>query len=120
MLLHRWVARIFVLQVVLHSLIELVLYMDKGVYAEELVKEYWIWGIVATVFACAMLVGSALFIRRWSYEAFLIGHVLMAVFVIVGCWYHVELPFERIFSRGEPRRGKVGCRDEQFIQGRGW
>ncbi|KAB5566033.1 ferric reductase like transmembrane component-domain-containing protein [Coniochaeta sp. 2T2.1] len=95
MLLHRWVARIFVLQCILHSVIELLLYIDKGTYADELVKEYWIWGVVATVCACAMLVGSVLAIRRWSYEAFLIGHILMAVFVIAGCWYHVELLFER-------------------------
>ncbi|KAK0625796.1 ferric reductase like transmembrane component-domain-containing protein [Immersiella caudata] len=95
MLLHRWVARLFVLQCILHSVIELLLYMDKGVYEEELLKEYWIWGIVATVAACAMLVGSVLVVRRWSYEAFLIGHVLLAVFVIAGCWYHVEFLFER-------------------------
>ncbi|KAK0651111.1 ferric reductase like transmembrane component-domain-containing protein [Cercophora newfieldiana] len=95
MLLHRWVARIFVLQCILHSVIELLLYIDKGVYEDELVKEYWIWGIVATVCACVMLVGSVLAVRRWSYEAFLIGHVLMAVFVIVGCWYHVEFLFQR-------------------------
>lgn len=95
MLLHRWVARLFVLQVILHSVMELFLYIDRGSYEAELKKEYWIWGIVGTVFACTMVVFSVLFFRRWSYEVFLIGHVVMAVFVIVGCWYHVELLFER-------------------------
>ncbi|KAK5651922.1 hypothetical protein OQA88_11581 [Cercophora sp. LCS_1] len=95
MLLHRWVARIYALQVIVHSLVELVLYIDRGTYETELKAEYWIWGIVATVSACAMLVFSHLWFRRWSYEIFLIGHVLMAVFVIVGSWYHVELLFHR-------------------------
>ncbi|KAK4442545.1 ferric reductase like transmembrane component-domain-containing protein [Podospora aff. communis PSN243] len=95
MLLHRWVARLFVLQCILHSILELVLYIDMGSYEAELVKEYWIWGCVATVAACAMLLGSVLVVRRWSYEVFLIGHVLLAVFVVVGCWYHVEFLFER-------------------------
>lgn len=95
MILHRWVARIYALQVILHSITELVLYIDMESYETESKTEYWIWGIVATVFVCAMLVFSTLFLRRWSYEVFLIGHIIMAVFVIVGCWYHVEFLFQR-------------------------
>jgi hypothetical protein len=95
LLLHRWVARVFALQVVLHSLMALVLYKDTGAYPEEEKLEYWIWGAVGTVAVCVMLVGSALYVRRWSYEVFLVMHVVLAVFVVVGCWYHVELRFER-------------------------
>ena len=95
MILHRWVARIYALQVILHSITELVLYIDQGEYETESKTEYWIWGIVATVFVCAMLVFSTLVLRRWSYEVFLIGHIIMAVFVIVGSWYHVEFLFQR-------------------------
>lgn len=36
MLLHRWIARFFLLQVLLHSIISLVLYIDTGAYATEL------------------------------------------------------------------------------------
>ncbi|KAK4186937.1 ferric reductase like transmembrane component-domain-containing protein [Podospora australis] len=95
MVLHRWVARIYALQVIVHSITELVLYMDMGSYEAEFATEYWAWGIVATVFVCAMLVFSSLFFRRWSYEVFLIGHIIMAIFVIAGSWYHVEFLFER-------------------------
>ncbi|KAF1984279.1 hypothetical protein K402DRAFT_406240 [Aulographum hederae CBS 113979] len=95
MVLHRWVARIFGIQVILHSVLELALYIDMGEYEVELVQPYWIWGIVATVACCIMLVVSGLYFRRLSYEVFLVVHIIMAVFVLAGSWYHVELLFER-------------------------
>lgn len=95
LLLHRWVARIFALQTILHSILELILYVKQGSFAEETVMEYWIWGIVATLAVCIMLVISPLYARRSSYEWFLIMHVVLAVFVLVGSWYHVELLFYR-------------------------
>ncbi|KAK3300562.1 ferric reductase like transmembrane component-domain-containing protein [Chaetomium fimeti] len=97
-LLHRWVARIFALQVLLHSIVALVLYKDTGAYPAEEKQLYWIWGAVATVAVSVMVLVSGLPLRRWSYEIFLILHILLAVFVVVGCWYHVELRFERMFG----------------------
>jgi predicted ferric reductase len=95
MLLHRWVARIFALQVILHSITELHLYKARGLLATEQVAEYWIWGIVATLAVVIMIVVSSLYFRRLSYEIFLITHIILAVFVIAGSWYHVELLFTR-------------------------
>ncbi|RSM00395.1 hypothetical protein CEP52_009120 [Fusarium oligoseptatum] len=85
MLLHRWVARMFALQALLHTLLALPLY-----YPAEAKKEYWIWGAVATVATIIMVFASGLYVRRFAYEAFLISHILLAVFVIVGCWYHIK------------------------------
>ncbi|KAM0330785.1 hypothetical protein ACHAQA_003739 [Verticillium albo-atrum] len=98
MLLHRWVARIFGIQVIIHSITALALYIDIGSYPEEEKLPYWIWGCVATVAVVIMLVASGLYVRRRSYEIFLIVHILLAVFVIAGCWYHVDLRFERKFG----------------------
>lgn len=95
LLLHRWVARIFTLQVLLHSVIELELYVYQGSYKEELVQEYWIWGCVATVACSATMIMSLLWFRRAAYEVFLVLHIFLAAFVIVGSWYHVEFLFER-------------------------
>lgn len=95
LLLHRWVARIFGMQVLLHSFFELALYIDRGAYPAEEKMPYWIWGAVATVAVSIMLVASGLYVRRWSYEIFLITHVLLAVLVIVGSWYHVDIRFQR-------------------------
>jgi hypothetical protein len=98
LLLHRWVARLFALLALLHSIVALVLYKDTGAYPASESELYWIWGSVATVAVSVMLVGSGLYVRRWSYEIFLVVHILLAVFVVVGCWYHVELRFMRMFG----------------------
>lgn len=95
MILHRWVARIFGLQVILHSITELILYKDLGALGTEQVAPYWIWGIVATLAVVIMMVVSTLYFRRLSYEVFLITHIILAVFVIAGSWYHVDLLFSR-------------------------
>src|SRR5690606_8172369 len=65
-LLHRWIARIFTLQVIAHSITELAYYWK--VHAEESKQPYWIWGIVATLACCIMVVISVLWFRRLSYE----------------------------------------------------
>ncbi|KAJ4359399.1 hypothetical protein N0V95_002230 [Ascochyta clinopodiicola] len=91
LLLHRWVARIFAVQAIVHSITLLLTYQGSGSYPTESVKPYWLWGIVATVLTCAMLVLNLLYFRRIAYEFFLILHIILAVFVIVGCWYHVIL-----------------------------
>ncbi|RXG42016.1 hypothetical protein VDGE_07588 [Verticillium dahliae] len=68
MLLHRWIARIFGLQVIIHSITALALYVNNGTDSEELNLPYWIWGCVATVAVVIMLVASNLYVRRQSYE----------------------------------------------------
>lgn len=96
-LLHRWVARIFAIQAIVHSITLLVMYKGWGFFLTESAKPYWNWGIVATVLTCAMLILSHIYFRRLAYEAFLILHILLAIFVIVGCWYHVVLEFNHNF-----------------------
>lgn len=95
LLLHRWVARIFGIQVLLHSITALALYIDTGSYPAEEKMPYWIWGAVATVAVSIILVASGLYVRRRSYEIFLITHILLAVFVLIGCWYHIDIRFSR-------------------------
>jgi predicted ferric reductase len=92
-LLHRWVARIFAVQTILHSIFLLAAYKQSGIYSVNYYEPYWLWGIVGTVFVCAMLLFSLLWLRRLAYEVFLVSHIIMAVFVIVGSWYHVYYRF---------------------------
>lgn len=89
MLLHRWVARLFVLQALLHTLLAVVVYSQMGIYAVEAKLAYWAWGVVATLFGCIMVVVSTSYFRSLSYEIFLVSHIIMAIIVIVGSWYHV-------------------------------
>lgn len=92
MLLHRWVARLFGIQVILHSVLELAQYVYVGTYEEQLVEKYWIWGCVATV-ACSIMLLVSVF-RASAYEWFLITHIILAVFVLAGTWYHLDYLFE--------------------------
>lgn len=92
-LLHRWVARLFVLQALLHTVLAVAVYSEMGIYDAEAALPYWAWGVVGTLFACVMVVVSSLWFRRLSYEVFLLSHIIMAVLVIVGSWYHVVLRF---------------------------
>ncbi|KIH93713.1 ferric reductase transmembrane component 4 [Sporothrix brasiliensis 5110] len=89
LVLHRWVARVFALQAILHSVVGLVLYKLNGVYDAESVKPYWIWGIVATVMVVLLTFGlSGSYARACAYELFLAAHVVFSALLIVGCWYH--------------------------------
>jgi predicted ferric reductase len=89
LVLHRWVARICTVQAIVHSITLLATYVGTGTYYTDVHKPYWIWGIVATLCLVILLAQSVAWFRRASYEIFLILHVLLAVFTIAGCWYHV-------------------------------
>lgn len=92
-LLHRWVARLFALHTILHSVFLLAARLQTGTYKADVKLPYWQWGIAGTVFVSVMLVFSLLWMRQWSYEVFLIGHIILAVLVIVTSWYHLVLRF---------------------------
>ncbi|KPI38249.1 putative ferric transmembrane component [Cyphellophora attinorum] len=95
LLFHRHVARIFMVHCIVHSIVEIELYRSQGLAVEQMRLSYWVWGVVGTVMACALVVFSARLFRRLTYEVFLVLHILMAILLLVGCWYHVELLFKR-------------------------
>lgn len=93
LLLHRWVARLFALHTILHSIFLWAARVQTGTYSSDVKLPYWVWGIVGTIFVCLMLVFAMLWARKLSYEIFLIGHIIMALFVLVGSWEHLILRF---------------------------
>ncbi|KAH8845055.1 hypothetical protein MCOR27_004723 [Pyricularia oryzae] len=88
-LLHRWVARLCVAHAVVHSITMLQAYIGLGKYYTDVHTAYWIWGIVAMLCLVGLVFQGVLWLRRASYEVFLLLHIVLAVFVIVGCWYHI-------------------------------
>lgn len=98
LLLHRWIARIFLIQALLHSILALVLWVKTDQYAQTVSQPFWIWGCVATVAAVIIVLSSALVVRRRAYEAFLAAHIVLAVICIVGCWYHIEFEYDFTFG----------------------
>jgi hypothetical protein len=101
LLLHRWVARIFGVYAIVHSILALILYVKEKSFASNENMAWWIWGVVATLATSLMLVVSVLYFRRKSYELFLVTHVLLSLFALVGCWYHVFIRFGLIFGYQE-------------------
>ncbi|KAL8764708.1 MAG: hypothetical protein Q9209_007919 [Squamulea sp. 1 TL-2023] len=95
LLLHRWVAWIATLQAVLHSVIYLHIYLSKGTHSSEAKLSYWVWGIVATLCMSILLPSSTWPIRKKLYEFFLAWHILLSVFVLAGCLWHILKRFDR-------------------------
>jgi hypothetical protein len=91
MIMHRWISRLWALLAIVHSILALALYVKYGIYAKTVKQAWWAWGILATVTTTVLVCFSFKAIRRWSYNAFLLFHILMAVMTIVGCWYHAWL-----------------------------
>jgi hypothetical protein len=88
LVLHRWVARVFTFQAILHSILAVVLYKNEGSYTSMLSQPYWIWGVVATIAAVILTFGSGLYVRNFGYELFLLVHIVLSVILIPACWYH--------------------------------
>lgn len=90
LVLHRWIARIFALQVLLHSVVAVVLYKAEGTHSEAVKSPYWIWGIVTALCVVVLAFGSGHYVWSLSYEFFLITHVVLSAILSVGCWYHAH------------------------------
>jgi predicted ferric reductase len=96
--LHRWAARISVIQAVVHSIAytaDFVSYTSPARYPSEVKLPYFWWGIIATVAMSLMAGLSILPLRRYSYELFLVGHIALAILSLLGCWYHIALRFDK-------------------------
>ncbi|XMA10829.1 hypothetical protein WAI453_003620 [Rhynchosporium graminicola] len=93
---HRWAARVATAQAVVHSIIYTYIDFWGGgsakYYANVKLPYYW-WGIIATVFLCFAIGFSALPIRRFQYEIFLVTHIIIVIVALIGCWYHVIIRF---------------------------
>ncbi|KAH7036005.1 uncharacterized protein B0I36DRAFT_421557 [Microdochium trichocladiopsis] len=85
LLLHRWLARFLMLHVVVHSIIAL------QVYTSNATTDWWKWGVAATILTVVITFGSGLYIRKANYELFLISHIVLALLILVGSWYHITL-----------------------------
>ncbi|KAI2633157.1 ferric reductase like transmembrane component-domain-containing protein [Hypomontagnella submonticulosa] len=93
-LLHRWVARIAVLEAILHSVIFLRDWIMENRLEADQVLPYWWWGCIATIAASLLLPLSIPVMRQRSYELFLAIHVVFAILIFLGSWYHIIFRYE--------------------------
>jgi hypothetical protein len=89
LLLHRWLGYWTVIHTVIHSCTLWSYYVKAGTYSAELLRQYWIWGIVATVAVCAIVPLSLLQVRQRFYEFFLASHVALSLVFLVAYYYHI-------------------------------
>jgi hypothetical protein len=90
-LLHRWLARLFGLQILVHAIVELLIAREKHTLATEQQEAYWRWGIGGVFAIVLLLVASALPFRRRAYDAFLVLHIVLALLLLVAAWFHLDL-----------------------------
>lgn len=96
LLLHRWIAAICTIQACLHSALFLKFYVaNYKEFASESKLDYWSWGVVSTVAMAALLPASLYYLRKRWYELFLVAHIILAFFAIIGYYYHIYLRFGR-------------------------
>lgn len=86
--LHRWVSRIMMLLLFIHS--NNYALMLKQMKSHKLEELYIFWGIIGTYSGIIIIVQSLLVLRRRWYEAFLIMHIILAGLFMVGAWLHVK------------------------------
>lgn len=87
---HRWIARIAVTMAFIHSVGFTWIYSKEKYYTTAM-KEAWLrWGVVATTCGGLICFQGLLFFRRRFYETFLVLHILLAVFWVVGMWHHLK------------------------------
>ncbi|OLN95478.1 Ferric/cupric reductase transmembrane component 1-like protein 2 [Colletotrichum chlorophyti] len=89
LLFHRWLAYWAIFHTIVHSFMLLANYVLKGTYEAELARQYWIWGIVATVAVSVVPLFSLLWVRQRFYELFLASHIVLSLLFIIGYYYHI-------------------------------
>ncbi|KAI5362386.1 putative FAD-binding 8, ferric reductase, NAD binding domain-containing protein [Septoria linicola] len=87
---HRWVARLTVVEAIVHSICYSVFSVYAGTWTLSWSARYWICGVLATVAMSLMLGISIQYFRSKAYDLFLICHTGLAVIVLVGVWFHVK------------------------------
>lgn len=86
---HRWISRITVLLVMIHSFFYK-FYFEGLNSPEELCETYVLWGKLASLAGLTILVQGLLVLRRKWYEVFLLIHIVLAFAFITGAWYHTK------------------------------
>ncbi|OBA20916.1 ferric reductase transmembrane component [Metschnikowia bicuspidata var. bicuspidata NRRL YB-4993] len=89
-LYHRWIGRVIVALVFVHSIAYTVIFVKAGNYAARMSREYMIYGVVGTVAGAVICFQGLLFLRRQFYEVFLAIHIMMALAFVLGAWRHLE------------------------------
>lgn len=87
---HKWISRINFLLAVTHGGSMHVQSKQLGKLASRYANPWMRWGAVAVVCAGLIMVQACYAVRRTQYEVFLIMHILLVVFFLIGSWIHTR------------------------------
>ncbi|AET41031.1 uncharacterized protein Ecym_7183 [Eremothecium cymbalariae DBVPG len=87
---HKWVARVSVASLFIHTISMLVNTVAMGKYHTRKRTGWWRWGSVSIVAGIVILFQAMPYFRRHSYEIFLYFHILLAMFFLIGGWMHTD------------------------------
>ncbi|TKY85291.1 hypothetical protein EX895_006371 [Sporisorium graminicola] len=90
-LYHRWIARWFWLHITIHAGAYTAGYVRRGRLGEVLEETYIRWGIVGLSMMSGLIFFSLRALRERSYEIFVMLHIAMAFFAVLGTYLHLAL-----------------------------
>ncbi|KAJ1032372.1 hypothetical protein NDA16_000399 [Ustilago loliicola] len=91
MLYHRWIARWFWLHILIHAAGFTAIYTRRGGVADLLEHNYVTWGIVGLSMMFGLVFFSLRTLRQRHYEIFVMLHITMAFFAMLGTYLHIAL-----------------------------
>lgn len=89
-IIHHWHARITFLLMALHAVGMTYNGLGGGSYYTRNAEAYVQWGYVALIASAIMLFHSMAFVRKNSYETFVLSHNVLAAIFIAGTWIHIK------------------------------
>lgn len=85
---HKWIARIVTFMITIHA-VNYTIIVSKSGYSHYIVQKYFFWGVVSLIMMSFLCGLAFLHLRRRWYETFLVIHIVLAVILMVGGYYHV-------------------------------
>lgn len=91
MLYHRWIARIVTVLTLGHAVGYTIVYAKYDYYFQSFHENWWNWGIAALAMWFAACFFSYTIFRRWSYELFLLLHIVFVAWSFAALWKHISI-----------------------------
>ncbi|KAF3001773.1 hypothetical protein E8E13_000895 [Curvularia kusanoi] len=90
---HRWISRVVMGELIAHAIAySLSEYYSGGLkkYDAQWPQEYWWWGVVSIIAGSIATASAAYPVRQRFYDAFLLGHIMLATMFLIGTWFHIK------------------------------
>ncbi|ODV63630.1 ferric reductase family protein [Ascoidea rubescens DSM 1968] len=85
---HKWISRVVWIMILIHAFLYITFSNNNGDYIKRWGLTKWRWANVASICSSLSILLSSRSIRNRFYEFFKQFHQLLAVFFLIGCWYH--------------------------------